>query len=72
MFRCDISEKFTAHSTRYSTVTSTALKKGINLKVIKRTANWSESSLVLFAKHYNKTIVQIKDSFVKTSIYNLA
>jgi len=71
MFRCNISEKFTAHSTRYSTVTSTALKKDINLKVIKRTANWSESSLV-FAKHYNKTIVQIKDSFVKTSIYNLA
>lgn len=68
MFRCGISKEFTAHSTRHA-ATSAALKKGVSLEVIKRTANWSESSRV-FAKHYNKTIVQTKDSFIRTLMYN--
>ncbi|EZA50286.1 hypothetical protein X777_11297 [Ooceraea biroi] len=63
MSRCSICERFTAHSTRHA-ATSAALKKGIDLETIRRTAGWSNNSQV-FAKHYNKTIVSTKESFAK-------
>ncbi|XP_077257548.1 uncharacterized protein LOC143894793 [Temnothorax americanus] len=63
MSRCGISERFTAHSTRHA-ATSAALKKGVDLETIRRTAGWSKNSQV-FAKHYNRTIVSAKESFVK-------
>lgn len=43
---------FSAHSTRHA-ATSTAFSKGVDVESIRRTAGWSEKSLV-FAKHYNK------------------
>lgn len=62
MSRCGISKRFTAHSTRHA-ATSAALKKGVRLETIRKTASWSENSQV-FAKHYNKTIILTKDSFI--------
>lgn len=63
MSRCGISEKFTVHSTRYA-ATSAALKKGIVLETIRKTAGWSKNSQV-FAKHYNKMIVTTKEPFAQ-------
>lgn len=68
MFRCGINEKFTAHSTRHAAA-STAFRKEIDLETIRKTAGWSENSQV-FAKHYNKTIVPPKKSFVKAIMRN--
>lgn len=45
---------FTAHSTRHSS-TSAALRSGINIDQIQKTAGWSESSST-FARHYNRPI----------------
>jgi len=64
MSRCGISERFTAHSTRHA-ATSAALKKGIDLETIRKTASWSKNSQV-FAKHYNRVIISTKKSFVET------
>lgn len=66
--RCDINGKFTAHSTRHA-ATSIALRKGIVLETIWKTAGWSKNSQV-FAKHYNKSIVLSKESFVKTIMHS--
>lgn len=68
MSRCGINEKFTAHSTRHA-ATSTAFRKGVDLETIRKTAGWSEN-LQVFAKHYNKTIVSSKKSFVKAIMHN--
>ncbi|XP_011859353.1 PREDICTED: uncharacterized protein LOC105556850 [Vollenhovia emeryi] len=68
MSRCGIDEKFTAHSTRHA-ATSTALRKGVDLETIRKTAGWSENSQV-FAKHYNKTIAPSKESFVKAIMHS--
>lgn len=68
MSRCGISKRFTAHSTRHA-ATSAALKKGINLETIRKTAGWSNNSQV-FAKHYNRTIVSTKESFIKTLMHS--
>lgn len=65
MSHCDISERFTFHSMRHA-ATSAALKKGVDLETIRKTANWSENSRI-FVKHCNKTIVSTKESFVKRS-----
>ncbi|XP_049886293.1 uncharacterized protein LOC126380737 [Pectinophora gossypiella] len=45
---------FSAHSTRHA-ATSKALKLGVSLDSIRKTAGWSANSLV-FAKYYNKLI----------------
>lgn len=43
MSRCGISEKFTAHLTRHA-ATSAALKRGLDLESIRKTASWSKNS----------------------------
>lgn len=66
MSRCDISENFTAHSTRHA-ATSIALKKEVDLETIRKTAGWSQNSQV-FAKYYNRSIVLPKEPFAKAII----
>ncbi|CAD6228482.1 GSCOCG00012047001-RA-CDS, partial [Cotesia congregata] len=51
---CGVDEKFTAHSTRHAS-TSKAAEAGVSLDLIRKTAGWSEKSLV-FAKFYNRPI----------------
>lgn len=68
MSRCGISEKFTAHLTRHA-ATSAALKRGLDLESIRKTASWSKNSQV-FAKHYNRVIVSNKKLFVETLMHN--
>lgn len=51
-----INNKFKAQSTRHA-ATSKALKKGVDLSIIKSTAGWSKDSLT-FAKFYNRPIVK--------------
>ena len=51
---CGIGEEYTAHSTRHAS-TSAALKKGIDVSIIKSTAGWSQDSLT-FARFYNRPI----------------
>lgn len=46
---------FSAHSTRHA-ATSTALRSGVSIDLIRKTAGWSGSSKV-FAKFYNREIV---------------
>lgn len=58
---------FTAHSTRHA-ATSAAASRGVDLKTIKSTANWSEKSEV-FQRFYNRQIVNKKDySFARSVI----
>lgn len=52
---------YSAHSTRHA-ATSTANKHGVNIDLIRRTAGWSNSSSV-FAKFYNRTIVENPNNF---------
>lgn len=59
---CNIGGQFTAHSTRHAS-SSAALKKGVSVRMIHRTAGWSENSSV-FAKHYNRQIVQGQEPFL--------
>ena len=56
LVRCGISEDFTPHSLRHAS-TSAALKKGIDISIIKKLAGWSEQSNV-FNKFYNRPIVK--------------
>lgn len=59
---CGISKEFKAHSTRHA-VTSAALKKGINLNIIKSTAGWSKDSQV-FVRFYNRPIQENRSDFL--------
>lgn len=59
---------FSGHSTRAAS-TSKAFQKGIDLNIIKETANWSDKSLV-FAKYYNKPILSKDDNFALRIIKN--
>lgn len=52
---------FSSHSTRHA-ATSAALKQGISLDVIRRTAGWTESSRV-FGAFYNRPIVSENEKF---------
>ena len=52
---------FSAHSTRAAS-SSKAFQKGVDINVIKETANWSERSLV-FAKYYNKPIIKKNEEY---------
>lgn len=61
MSKCGISKGFTAHSTKHA-ATSAAMKKGISIETIKKTAGWSKNSRV-FEKYYNKSIISTKNSF---------
>lgn len=51
---------FTAHSTRHAS-SSKAFMSGVSLSVIRNTAGWTTNSRV-FAKHYNKVIVNELDN----------
>ncbi|KAL7306836.1 hypothetical protein TKK_0000997 [Trichogramma kaykai] len=46
--------RFTGHSTRHAS-SSTACRKGIDIRTIKQTAGWSEKSTI-FAKFYNQPV----------------
>lgn len=59
---CGIGEEYSSHSTRHASA-SAALKKGIDVSIIKSTAGWSENSLV-FAKFYNRPIEIDRGSYV--------
>lgn len=59
---------FSAHSTRHSS-TSSAKRLGVSLDVIRKTAGWSESSKV-FAKFYNKELVDDPNQFANTILSN--
>lgn len=58
MAKCGISKEFAPHSIRHAS-TSAALKNGVDLKIIKNLAGWSETSDV-FNKFYNRPIVKKK------------
>lgn len=53
---------FSAHSTRHAS-TSAAARAGVSIDVIRRTACWSDRSLV-FANFYNRPIVEPESNFV--------
>nr|XP_046491856.1 uncharacterized protein LOC124223672 [Neodiprion pinetum] len=59
--RSGIGEEYSAHSTRHAS-TSAALKKGIDINIIKSAAGWSKESQV-FAKYYNRPIASLKNGF---------
>lgn len=52
-------KRYGAHSTR-SASTSAAIAEGINLNTLLQQASWKSSAT--FAKHYNKPIMNVKDS----------
>lgn len=58
---------FKSHSTRHSS-TSAALRKGLSLNDIQRTAGWSQNSAT-FAKFYNRPIFK-PDSFANAVLKN--
>lgn len=62
--RSGVNKKYKAHSTRHA-VTSAALKRGIDINMIKNTAGWSKESLV-FAKFYNRPIVDDRNNFAES------
>lgn len=66
LVNCGIDKEFAPHSMRHA-ATSAALKKGVNLNVIKSLAGWSENSKV-FNQFYNRPIVQDKTSFAKAVV----
>lgn len=59
---------FSAHSTRHAT-TSAASRRGISIDIIKKSAGWSDDSLV-FAKFYNRPLIEQADSAFADAIYN--
>lgn len=58
-----INSKFKAYSTRHAS-TSAALKKGVDLSIIKSTAGWSKESLT-FAKFYNRPVAETENNFAE-------
>lgn len=68
LVKSGINNKYKAHSTRHA-VTSAALKKGVDINIIKSTAGWSKESLV-FAKFYNRPLNQDRRMFAKTILEN--
>lgn len=52
---------FSAHSTRHA-ATSSAAKEGVNIETIRKMAGWTSGSN-MFAKHYNRPLVQDASSF---------
>lgn len=62
--KCGISSKYTAHSTRHAS-TSAALKRGIDINVIKKVVGWSPESLT-FCKFYNRPLETGRSEFMST------
>ncbi|XP_066600551.1 uncharacterized protein [Prorops nasuta] len=67
--KCGIGREFAPHSLRHA-VTSSALKKGIDISVIKRLAGWSERSNV-FNRFYNRPIVSDDNTFAEATLTKL-
>lgn len=61
--KCGIEDEFTPHSLRHA-ATSAASSKGVDTKIIKSLAGWSEKSTT-FDRFYNRPIVSKKSSFAK-------
>ncbi|KAJ8915266.1 hypothetical protein NQ315_014773 [Exocentrus adspersus] len=59
--------KYKAHSTRHAS-TSAANRAGVNLDEIRKTAGWTEKSVV-FAKFYNRSLVNISKLKDTLNIY---
>lgn len=59
-----INGEYSGQSTRHAS-TSAALKKGLDVSIIKSTAGWSRDSLV-FARFYNRPIESDRGSYVTT------
>lgn len=55
---------FKGYSTRHA-ATSAAVRAGLNIEIIRKTAGWSEKSLV-FNKFYNKPLLNDTTNFAKT------
>ena len=64
--KCGINSSYKAHRTRHA-VTSAALKKGVDINIIKTIAGWSKESLT-FAKFYNRPIVPSRENFAEVVI----
>ncbi|XP_049865032.1 uncharacterized protein LOC126366130 [Pectinophora gossypiella] len=60
---------FSAHSTRHAS-TSAAGKLGVSIETIKKTAGWSQSSLV-FARFYNRNINVNNDDFARAVLSSI-
>lgn len=58
--------KFSSHSVRHAS-TSSALRAGVNIEIIKRTAGWSPGSSTFF-KFYNRPLCQSGDTFARSII----
>lgn len=56
-------ELFSSHSTRHAS-TSAAIRNGINIELIRKTAGWAQESNT-FARFYNRPIVDDRSSFAK-------
>lgn len=59
-----IGNNFSSHSLRHAS-TSSALKKGVDLKIIKNLAGWSENSKT-FERFYNRPIIADKSVFANS------
>ena len=55
---------FSGYLTRHA-LTSSAMRKGLDIAIIKKTAGWTERSKT-FAKFYNLPLTQERDKFAKT------
>lgn len=62
--KAGVSNEYSAHSTRHAS-TSAALKKGLDVNIIKSTAGWSENSLT-FARFYNRPIETDRGQYINT------
>lgn len=56
-------DQFTAYTTKHAAV-SAAIRNGVDVDTIRRTAGWSQRSLT-FAKFYNRPIQENNDTFAK-------
>lgn len=61
--KCGIGEEFTPHSLRHA-ATSAASRKGVDIKIIKSLAGWTDKSTT-FDRFYNRPIINKKSTFAK-------
>ena len=64
--KCGVGKEYAPHNLRHAS-TSAALKKGIDMSVIKSLAGWSEQSKT-FNHFYNRPIVKSKEDFARAVI----
>lgn len=68
LVECGITSDYAPHSIRHAS-TSTALKKGVDLSVIKSLAGWSQNSQT-FDRFYNRPLVKDRRKFAKAVLLN--